>query len=73
MQGMLKKKTLPPFDKMNENRANFYPYKEKDGSWRIETPQGPVILDGKTKLKDAQNAAEYLRTKHQIKKHNANA
>jgi hypothetical protein len=56
---------------MNENRANFYAYKEKDGSWRIETPEGPVILDAKTKLKDAQNAAEFLRSKHQLKKQNA--
>ena len=48
---------------MNENRANFYAYKEKDGSWRIETPEGPVILDSKTKLKDALKAATQTKGK----------
>lgn len=45
-------------------RSHFFPYRESDKSWRIETPDGPTILDGKTKLKQAQSIADYLRQKH---------
>ncbi len=50
---------------MSEDRSHFYPYREADKTWRIETPDGPTILDGKNKLKQAQSVADYLRQKHQ--------
>lgn len=53
-------------------RSHFFPYLEADKTWRIETPDGPTILDKKTKLKQAQSVAEYLRQKHQTKQTKCN-